>query len=56
VAKPREYFRIRHGLIPVMVAMRLIAERKEREARAAREAEDARDDKPRKRRRWRWFS
>lgn len=56
MADPRENFRIRHGLIPVMVAMRLIAERKAREKEAAREAEEARDGKPRKRRRWRWFS
>ncbi|WP_339928772.1 hypothetical protein [uncultured Brevundimonas sp.] len=56
MADPRENMRIRHGLVPLLVAMRVMAERKAREEKAAREAEDARDGKPRKRRRRRWFS
>tara|TARA_R110002051_G_scaffold128612_1_gene202322 strand:+ start:1441 stop:1611 length:171 start_codon:yes stop_codon:yes gene_type:complete len=51
-----QHFRIRHGLIPVLVALRLAAERKEREEQAALDAEQDKAGKPRKRRRWRWFS
>lgn len=36
---PRQDPRIRHGLIPVLVAMRVKAERERREAEAARKAE-----------------
>lgn len=56
MADPRDDVRIRHGLVPVLVAMRVMAERKAREEKAARAAEEPRDGKPRKRRRWRWFS
>ncbi len=56
MADPRENVRIRHGLVPLLVALRVKAERKAREEKAAREAADTRDGKPRKRRRWRWFS
>ena len=53
---PRKNKRLRHGLIPLMVAMRVMAKHEEQEKKAAREAEQPKDDKPRKRRRWRWFS
>jgi|GEM_PF-1590109 len=55
MADPRENFRIRHGLIPVLVAMRVKAEREEREKQAAREATAAKTETPRKRGWRRWF-
>jgi hypothetical protein len=38
MADPRQDPRIRHGLIPLLVAMRVKAERERREAEAARKA------------------
>ncbi|MEJ6790514.1 hypothetical protein BrevBR_13270 [Brevundimonas sp. BR2-1] len=38
MADPRQDPRIRHGLIPVLVAMRVKAERERREAEAAKKA------------------
>lgn len=43
--------RIRHGLIPVLVAMRVTAERKRREEEAAKKA-GAAPEKPKKKRGW----
>lgn len=38
MADPRQDRRIRHGLIPILVAMRVKAERQRREAEAAKKA------------------
>lgn len=51
MADPRQDPRIKHGLIPVLVAMRVTAERKRREAEAAKKAVAA-PDKPKKKRGW----
>lgn len=56
MADPRKDKRLRHGLIPLMVAMRVMAKREEEARKAARKAEQSPDDKPAKRRRFRWFS
>ncbi|MDI1282100.1 MAG: hypothetical protein ACI9YM_001783 [Brevundimonas sp.] len=53
---PRKNRRIRHGLIPLMVAMRVMARREEEARKAAREAARSPDDRPPKRKRLRWFS
>lgn len=55
MADPRKDPRIRHGLIPVLVAMRVKAEREEREKQAARQSDETPADKPRKRGWRRWF-
>jgi hypothetical protein len=47
MADPRQDPRIKHGLIPVLVAMRVKAERERREAGAAKKA-----DAPAKKRGW----
>ena len=49
---PRQDTRIRHGLIPVLVAMRVTAERKRRAEEAARKAGTASDRTPKKKRGW----
>lgn len=41
----------RHGLIPMLVAIRVAAERKRREADAGAKRTDEPDDKPKKRKR-----
>ena len=51
MADPRQDPRIRHGLIPVLVAMRVTAERKRREEEAAKKAGTA-PEKPKKKRGW----
>ena len=51
MADPRQDSRIKHGLIPVLVAMRVTAERKRREAEAAKKA-GASPEKPKKKRGW----
>ncbi len=51
MADPRQDPRIKHGLIPVLVAMRVTAERKRREAEAAKKA-GAAPAKPTKKRGW----
>lgn len=56
MADPRKNPRLRHGLIPLMVAMRVMAKREEEAKKAAREAEKHPDEKPSKRKRFRWFS
>jgi hypothetical protein len=53
MADPRQDPRIKHGLIPVLVAMRVTAERKRREEEAARKAGGA-SEKPKKKKRG-WF-
>jgi hypothetical protein len=53
MADPRQDPRIKHGLIPVLVAMRVTAERKRREEEAARKAGTA-SEKPKKKKRG-WF-
>ncbi len=53
MADPRQDPRIRHGLIPVLVAMRVTAERKRREEEAAKKA-GATLEKPKKKKRG-WF-
>ena len=53
MADPRKDPRIRHGLIPVLVAMRVTAERKRREEEAAKKAGTA-PEKPKKKKRG-WF-
>lgn len=53
MADPRQDPRIRHGLIPVLVAMRVTAERKRREEEAAKKA-GAAPEMPRKKKRG-WF-
>ncbi|WP_339913879.1 hypothetical protein [uncultured Brevundimonas sp.] len=55
MADPRKDPRMRHGLIPVLVAMRVKAEREEREKQAARQSDETPADKPRKRGWRRWF-
>ncbi|MDP3800970.1 hypothetical protein [Brevundimonas sp.] len=42
----------RHGLIPMLVAIRVAAERKRRAAAAEAAAKDAPADKPKKKRGW----
>ncbi|MDO9078036.1 MAG: hypothetical protein Q7U72_11400 [Brevundimonas sp.] len=51
MADPRQDPRIKHGLIPVLVAMRVTAERKRREEEAAKKA-GAVPEKPKKKRGW----
>ena len=51
MADPRQDPRIKHGLIPVLVAMRVTAERKRREAEAAKQA-GAAPEKPKRKRGW----
>lgn len=51
MADPRQDRRISHGLIPVLVAMRVNAERKRREEEAAKKA-GAAPEKPKKKRGW----
>lgn len=51
MADPRQDPRIRRGLIPVLVAMRVTAERERRAAEAAKKA-GAVPDKPKKKRGW----
>lgn len=53
MSDPRQDPRIKHGLIPILVAMRVTAERKRREEEAAKKAGTA-PDKPKKKRRA-WF-
>lgn len=53
---PRKNKRLRRGLIPLMVAMRVVAKREEETKKAAREAEQNSDGRPPKRKRFRWFS
>ncbi|MDQ3126025.1 MAG: hypothetical protein M3Q74_10550 [Pseudomonadota bacterium] len=48
---PRQDPRIRHGLIPILVAMRVRAERERRATEAAKKAVTA-PEKPRKKRGW----
>lgn len=48
---PSQDRRVRHGLIPVLVAMRVRAERERREAEAAKKAGTA-PEKPKKKRGW----
>lgn len=48
---PRQDPRIRHGLIPILVAMRVKAERERRTAEAAKKAGTA-PEKPKKKRGW----
>jgi hypothetical protein len=52
MADPRQDPRIRHGLIPVLVAMRVTAERKRREEEAAKKAGTETEKKPKKKRGW----
>ncbi|WP_292064285.1 hypothetical protein [Brevundimonas sp. UBA7664] len=52
MADPRQDPRIRHGLIPVLVAMRVTAERKRREEEAAKKAGTEPAKKPKKKRGW----
>lgn len=54
MADPRKDPRIRHGLIPVLVAMRVTAERKRREEEeaAAKRAGTEPAKKPKKKRGW----
>lgn len=51
MADPRQDPRIRHGLIPVLVAMRVKAERERQAEEAAKKAGTA-PDKPKKKRGW----
>ena len=51
MADPRQDPRIKHGLIPVLVFMRVKAERERREAEAAKKAGNA-PPKPKKKRGW----
>jgi hypothetical protein len=51
MADPRQDPRTKHGLIPVLVAMRVTAERKRREAEAAKKA-GAAPVEPKKKRGW----
>ena len=51
MADPRQDPRIKHGLIPVLVAMRVTAERKRREEEAAKKS-GAVPEKPKKKRGW----
>ena len=52
MADPRRDSRITHGLIPLLVAMRVRAERERKAAEAARKAGSAPAEKPRKKRGW----
>ena len=52
MADPRQDPRIRHGLIPVLVAMRVTAERKRREEEAAKKAVAAPEQPKKKKRGW----
>ena len=52
MADPRQDPRIRHGLIPVLVAMRVKAERERRETEAAKKAGTKPAKKPGKKRGW----
>jgi len=52
MADPRQDPRIRHGLIPVLVAMRVTAERKRREEEAAKKAGAAPEMPKKKKRGW----
>jgi hypothetical protein len=49
---PRQDPRIRHGLIPVLVALRVTAERKRRAEEAARKTGTASDKPTKKKRSW----
>jgi uncharacterized membrane protein len=49
MADPRQDPRIRHGLIPILVAMRVKAERERRAAEAAKKAGEPAPGKPKKR-------
>jgi hypothetical protein len=49
---PRQDPRIRHGLIPVLVAMRVTAERKRRAEEAVRKTGTASDKPTKKKRSW----
>lgn len=51
MADPRQDPRIRHGLIPVLVALRVTAERKRREEEAAKKAGTTAET-PKKKRGW----
>lgn len=51
MADPRQDPRIRHGLIPVLVAMRVKAERERLAAEAAKKS-GAAPEKPKKKRGW----
>ena len=51
MADPRQDRRVSHGLIPILVAMRVKAERERREAEAAKEG-GATPDRPKKKRGW----
>ena len=51
MADPRQDPRIKHGLIPILVAMRVKAERERRMAEAAKKA-GTEPVKPRKKRGW----
>jgi len=52
MADPRQDPRIRHGLIPVLVAMRVKAERESRQAEAAKKAGAGAEKTPKKKRGW----
>ncbi|WP_426028450.1 hypothetical protein [Brevundimonas sp. TWP2-3-4b2] len=53
MSDPRQDPRIKHGLIPVLVAMRVKAERDLREAEAAEKGESSgKPKKPKKKRGW----
>ena len=52
MADPRQDRRISHGLIPVLVAMRVKAERERREAEAAKKAGAIAVAGPKKKRGW----
>lgn len=52
MADPRQDPRIKHGLIPVLVAMRVTAERKRRAEEAAKKAGAAPETPKKKKRGW----
>lgn len=52
MADPRQNPRIRHGLIPVLVALRVKAERDRREAEAAKKAGVPTRPQPKPKRGW----
>jgi len=52
MADPRQDPRIRHGLIPVLVALRVTAERKRREEEAAKKGGAAAEKPKEKKRGW----
>lgn len=52
MADPRQDPRIRHGLIPVLVALRVTAERKRREEEAAKKGGAAAEKPKEKKRVW----